>query len=346
MQRNPRSRTAHRFAPSWSIGLWAWLVLMACAANAQTVVLELRNGDRISGVILTESTNRLVVSNAWSREIVLSPDQILRRSPVAPASVAAGPAPVGPGTNSSPAAPSSGSAKGVVSVVATNAAKAAVQAKAPPHWTGEAAVGLDVMQNTKNRQIYYGRAKIAYANGRVHNLVDVSGSYGETEGLVDANRVDGSNKTDFELDPTWYVYNLASVGYDAVRKIDFRGEIGPGLGLHVSKAPNFILNTEVGFDYLAEDRSDNTYYDHFYMRLSENGAWKINKKFTLEHRLEYFPTFTSLDQFRLRGEATLRYWLWSNLSLNVGVIDAYDTSSASGVPPNDLQVRSSIAFKF
>jgi len=164
--------------------------------------------------------------------------------------------------------------------------------------------------------------------------------------VVDADRMDGSNKTDFEIGGRWYVYNLASVGYDTVRRIEFRGEIGPGLGFHVSKAPSFLLNTELGFNYLAEDRSDGTYYDHFYMRLSENGTWKINQKFTLDHRFEYFPSFTSLNEFRLRGEATLRYWLWSSLSLNIGVMEAYDTSPAEGVPPNDLQVRSSIAFKF
>jgi len=48
----------------------------------------------------------------------------------------------------------------------------------------------------------------------------------------------------------------------------------------------------------------------------------------------------------MRVEANLRYWLKANLSLNLTVINVFDTVTAKGVEQNDLQVRSSIGVKF
>jgi hypothetical protein len=48
----------------------------------------------------------------------------------------------------------------------------------------------------------------------------------------------------------------------------------------------------------------------------------------------------------LRGESTLRYPLLQNLSINLNVIDLYDTAAPPGVEPNDLQVRSALGIKF
>ena len=48
----------------------------------------------------------------------------------------------------------------------------------------------------------------------------------------------------------------------------------------------------------------------------------------------------------LRIETNLRYWLKTYLSLNLTVINLYDTRVAQGVEPNDLQIRSSIGVKF
>ena len=123
-------------------------------------------------------------------------------------------------------------------------------------------------------------------------------------------------------------------------------EDGPGVGYHLIKGSNFVLNTEVGFDYRAELRSEDADMSHFYGRLGENSTWKINTRFSLDHRFEYLPSVEDPTQFRLRGEANLRYWLLKNLSLNLTFQDSYDTAPAKDVTPNDMQVRSSVGVKF
>jgi hypothetical protein len=207
-------------------------------------------------------------------------------------------------------------------------------------------VGLSVVQNTTSRQVYYGNARITYASPRLRDTIDLNGSYGRTAGTVDANQANLGNKFDYDLDPRWYLYVLANVGYDKVRKIDLLYEAGPGVGWRAVTNQPFLLNLEAGLDYQAENRSDGTYVQRGYGRLSESGTWRIGPRFSLDHRLSFYPGLTDVDQYRFRGEVNFRYLLVANLSFNLAVVEAYDSAPAAGVPPNELQIRSFLGLKF
>ncbi len=318
------------------------------ALPAQQVLLYLNNGDRLTGVIVSETTNRLVLSNAWNREIILPLNQIVWRTlppalPPPPPEVATVPGAAPVPTNA------------VAPARATTPPPAPAVAQAPPQpppvpkpkrWSGEAQIGLSVIQNTASREVYYGNAKIAYAYHRLRDTTDLNGSYGRTDGTVDADQAALANKLDYDLTPRWYTYTLAGVGFDHSRKIDLHVEAGPGLGYRAFTTPPFILNLEAGVDYQAEDRSGDADFQRCYGRLSENGTWRLTSRLSMDHRFSFFPGLTELDQYRFRGEVNLRYLLAGNLSLNLAVAESYDTSPAAGVPQNELQFRSFVGIKF
>src|SRR5882672_4763378 len=47
--------------------------------HAETIVLHLKNGDRLAGTILIEDTNRVVISTSWIKELSVPLDQIVSR---------------------------------------------------------------------------------------------------------------------------------------------------------------------------------------------------------------------------------------------------------------------------
>ena len=49
------------------------------AWSAQPVTLHLRNGDRITGTISSEDTNRIVLSTPWLKELSVPTAQVLKR---------------------------------------------------------------------------------------------------------------------------------------------------------------------------------------------------------------------------------------------------------------------------
>src|SRR5258707_7970957 len=71
-------------------GLILAALLLGNSTRAQNVILHLRNGDRLAGTILSESTNEVRLSTVWSRELVVPVSQIERRE-ILPAEVTAAP---------------------------------------------------------------------------------------------------------------------------------------------------------------------------------------------------------------------------------------------------------------
>ena len=308
---------------------------------AQPVMLHLRGGDRLTGVIISENTNRVVLSTKWAKEVIVPAGEILKREPlpIAPESKtgeAKMPPPTATLTNS---APRPGTA-----VIAGPLAP--IKPKPPHHWSGEAQVGVDLVFSERQRQLYSGRLKVGYVYERFRNLFDYNFAYGKTDGLLSDDRMFGSAKTDFDLGRRFYVYNLGGAGFDKVRKIDLRYELGPGLGYHLVKRTNFVLNTEVGINYQAQYQSDNTKTELFYYRLAEYSTWTINGRFSVDEKFEMFPRVDNWEKYRFRFESNLRYTLLSNLAFLITIVDQYDTQPAAGVAKNDLQLRSSISVKF
>ncbi|MEO5803194.1 MAG: DUF481 domain-containing protein [Verrucomicrobiota bacterium] len=326
--------------------------LIFCSAaiqvDAQTVVVKLRSGDRISGNIVSETTNQIVISNAWAKSISIPLAEIQSREILPPPVAATNPIVVAK-TTPAPATP-----------VVVSPPKPAIKPKGPKDWHGDVQVGADVGISEKNRQLYYAKFKITYAPvrdagpmgtsrliDRFRNTFDYNAAYGTTDGILSANRMDGSSKTDFDLGTSRrvFVYNLFGAGYDEIRKIERRYEIGPGVGYHLFTRTNFILNAEIGLNYQAQYLQNREKTERVYYRLAEDLTWKISKSLTFDEKFEFFPQ-VNFDEYRMRFESNLRYWLLENISFNLTVVDTYDTQVAPNVDRNDLQIRSSIGVKF
>jgi putative salt-induced outer membrane protein YdiY len=327
-------------------GLLALLTVMFFTTGApmhgaqedQRFIFLMRNGDRLTGVIVAETEEQVTVRTVWDQHLEVPKGEIQGREPApkTPAEIRAeaeeSPDPTPPpGTEAldPPITP-------------------AVAPKPAQRWHGDLQFGMDVGFSERNRQLYHGRAKITYMYDRLKNVFEYNAAYGKTDRVLSANRMDGSAKTDVDLgeDRRVFVYNLAGVGYDEIRRIDFRYEIGPGIGYHLITRTNFVLNVETGVNYQAEHRADDTTSERYFLRLAQDLTWKISSRLSLDEKLEFFPRLEDPSQFRIRFETNIRYWLRQNLSLNLSVLDVYDTDPARGVNKNDLQIRSSVGLKF
>jgi hypothetical protein len=233
-----------------------------------------------------------------------------------------------------------------VSPKPTATASASTRPKTPKHWSGEILMGADLGFSEKDRELYTGRLRVNYLVAPLRNSFDYLFTYGRTDGELSANRMDGLVKTDYDLNQRLYVYNLLGAGYDQIRRIDWRYEFGPGVGEHLLKLTNFVLNAEVGLNYQVQNFRDNGQDDLLHYRIAEDLKWIMGSQFTFDEKAEYLPAWNNFEEYKMRLEANLRYWLRANLSLNLTVIDIFDTVTAKGVGQNDLQVRSSIGVKF
>ncbi|MHB8523042.1 MAG: DUF481 domain-containing protein [Limisphaerales bacterium] len=412
----------------WCLNGWGMVVVVGWlglgTGVAQTVVLHLRNGDRLTGTILSETANQVVVRTTWKEKIAVPLAQIERREKLPPPKAAsstektvaspaaaqtASTADIDPGKqarldvllelyqadkitplqyheqrarllseSAEPAAATAGATLAppvsTVKPAETASAKSAqpsssapapaslppsaakpapapaaqTAAKKPKNWNVNINIGANAVFNQTESQLYTVGADYTYVRGRVRESAGYQASYGKVNSVTSANRMYGSERLDADLgqNKKFFAYNLADAGYDQILKIDLQYGDGPGLGYHLIARPNYVLNLEAGGKYAQFKYSDGRRAGDVYLRLAENSTWQILPKATLKEEFAFLPRQGSFQDYQFRLESTLSYALSTYLSLNLHVLDFYDTFPGPNVSHNNLQIDSTIGIKF
>ena len=218
--------------------------------------------------------------------------------------------------------------------------------KEPKRWILDLQLGMNLHFNQQDNELYSGIFKANYGGKRFRQIFNYNINYGKTDGLISANNMNGLARTEFDVAKKVFVFNAAGAGYDDIRKIDFTYEESFGVGFTMVTLTNFVASIDAGVNYQEQWFSDGTSKEYFSPRLGEKAVWKISSKVELAEAFEFYPRSASLDNYRLRVETTLRYLLSHYLTLNLRVVDLYDTQPAPGVTPNDLQIISTLGVRF
>lgn len=337
-----------RFPKAVALALVAICFATAMAVAADDIILRLKNGDRIAGRLISQDANALVIATNATQSVTVPISAISgfetggseRKFYPEPQIVPVAKSAPEPKPKPAPPAP-------VVKV------KAAPAVKPPRRIHGNIQLGSNLQFGARDQRAIFARAGTTYARPYTSDpknffraTTSYSYDYGETENVKSANRMAASLKTDFDLNPSTYCYNLIGVGYDEIRKIDSHYEIGPGFGWHALKKPTFTLDMELGADYQAQKRSAGGDIDSLFLRLSESVTWAIAPRVSLSEKFSAFANGEKIGQIRSRFESTLIYKLLENLSLNITVTDIYDSNPAPNVDKNEFQIISSIGITF
>ena len=338
--------------------LFCLLLFLLPALQAQQVILRLKSGDRLTGRILSENTNHLVLTNPVYGQLTIPLSEIDGREPVPEPEPAPTPLEAPPITNEPPAKATAGGAelgppgpapKPKNPPIEPANPEATPIASTPNYWKHDLQFGLNLRYSTKDQQEYLFIAKSTYAKPPFRHIFDYNFTYGKTEGELSANKMTGSEKTEYELSKRTYLFNVVGGGYDEIRKIDLQYEISPGFGMELLRTTNYlnlVWKTETGFTFQQQFRADDTRKTTYSLRIAEIFAWRIWDKLTADAKIEYFGNLDEVGEYRLRLESNVRYPVTDRLSLNVVFVDLYDSDPPQGVQPNDFQIRSTLGVKF
>ena len=327
-----QSVLSHSCRARFPLGSVLCFYLIACllsvTARADNVTLLLKNGDRISGELMQEAAGTISIKHPTLGLLQVPAIEVTQRIGAIPTAPAA------------------------TLTTSTPAASAATKLAAPPpkpkpkEWSFDVQAGVDLGFGTTDRQLYNARGHSVYAHQKLRNTTDMMFAVGKTAGIKSSDRLDAAVKTDYDLKGRLFLYNLGGAGYDNIRHIDLRYEVGPGVGYRLIRQESLRVNTELGANYQVHDYSIGQSSESFFYRLAEDSVWKITPKLSIDQRFEFFPGISDLEKYRLRFEGNLRYSLRQNLYLNLSALDLFDNHPSPGVTKNDVQIRSSLGVTF
>jgi len=363
----------------WSALSWCVILIgqvFLPAGVAEQVTMHLRNGDRLTGELLSISSTEMVMTNRMLGRISVPVGYVERLEKLTTTNRVAGstntpavspaPAPAvaatvtstnqAAATNAPPAVTVAPPAVGTNAPVATTTNKpaatpvlaAAPKPPPPKRWNVDAQFGTDLEFNQTQRELFYGRFKWTYGLDRFRAIVDYLANYGINAGVVSANDMVGTGRVEFDLTPSKrvYLFDAVGLGYNQIRKITFGLNESLGVGYKFITRTNFTLSSDLGLNYQYQELSDGTTKNFEGIRIGEHAAWTITPRWSLDEKLDLLPQYSGTPDFQTRLEVNLRYLLLTHLTLNFTVIEFYDTQPAPGVSNNDLLLRGTLGVKF
>jgi putative salt-induced outer membrane protein len=176
----------------------------------------------------------------------------------------------------------------------------------------------------------------------------LNGAYGETNDVKNTEfiRAGVGYQKDFSKFAYWYA--AFGVDHDEVAGLDFRLNIGPGVGFHLVKTEAMELNVEAGLAYYHEKYSVATAAseDTLRARVGQSFTYKFAQGAKFYQTAEVAGDVSDTDNYIANFEAGIESTLTERLKLRLSFLDRYVALPPAGLDENDIQVTSSIVIGF
>lgn len=145
------------------------------------------------------------------------------------------------------------------------------------------------------------------------------------------------------LSPMTFAYLDGSLLNDDIAEIDYRGVVGPGLGMYLVKDDNRSFLIEGGVTYLWEEVQD-VEDDYAVLRLAEACEHKFANGSRIWQSVVYMPKAEDFDIYLLNAEIGVEAPLQGRFNLRLVLQDRYDSDPGEGIEYNDLTLIAGLSF--
>jgi len=333
------------------LGLTLW-----CQAEQVT----LKNGDRLTGAIVSMDGKKLVVNTSYAGDISIDWGEVAQFSSDKPLVITRTDKQVLSGTVSTEGqnvviATTQGSqtlALADVGAMRSPADQAAYEKSLHPGmlegWAGGGSFGFALARGnseTTNLALAFDAKRKTAKDAWVIDAASVYSTDAKTS-TTTANSFQGLIRYDRNLTKRLFAYAAFAGSYDALQDLNYRLVPNGGLGFHAIARDRTTLDLLGGFGYTRESYTTGLVNNLFTATLGDEFAYKLFKSTTIIQNLYYLPALNDTSIYHVTanfGVATkLNGWLTSNLNFN----DRYNSAPVLGNKKNDVLFTAGLGFTF
>ena len=333
-------------------GLAVCLALSLFPSPARADEVVFKNGDRLSGKIVSADGGKLVIDTAVAGKVTIDMANVKTFSTDAPVELR-----LKDGSTVKDALTSGDegqvATRGSGNVAAqplpiANIAKINPQEK----WTGSLVAGALITRgnsDTDNINVGFDASR-----RREDDRITAAASYlygkqkdpgtGDHTTTVDNWTLLG--KYDYFLSEKMYLYALGKLEHDRIADLNLRVSPSAGVGYQWVETPQFNFSTEAGLGWVYEDFENDGSDDHFAGRLAYHVDKKLNDKVSLFHDLEYLPSVEDISDFNMSADVGIKASLTEKMFTQFKVEWKYDATPAPGAEKNDLRYILGVGWQF
>jgi putative salt-induced outer membrane protein len=325
--------------------------------------IDLKNGDRISGIIVKSDGKLLTLKSEYAGTLNIPMDAIVRISSDQQLHVVTREGQTIVGSLSADAdkleirSPEKGTvslAKESVVAVRSNDEQAAWERMQHPGigrlWAGAVDTGLSFTRGNAETSSFSLALNAARATRRDKISLYATALYARNsttgESLLTANAKRGGGRYDFNFSSRSFAFGFGDLESDDFQKLDLRINAGGGLGWHAVKAERLTL------DFFGGGSLNKEYFATGLRRSSgdlvagNELTFKLTSRTLVKEKTVYFPNMSEGGEYRLAFDTSLATAISRWLSWQLSVSDRYISNPVLGTKSNDVIVSTGLRVTF
>lgn len=212
-------------------------------------------------------------------------------------------------------------------------------------WESSLTAGLTVTRGNSHTLLYTGGFQTAKKTPDNEYKLGGTGAYGSQNSKENVNNYGGFAQWNHLFTDRFYGYLRADALRDVIADLDYRVNVGPGIGYYLIKGTNTTLSAEAGGGMQYEHLGDN-YSSYGTARFAENFEHKFNDRARVWQKAEILPQVDKFQNYVVNFEIGIEASISASVSLKTYLDDTYVSEPAAGRYRNDMKIVSGLSYKF
>jgi putative salt-induced outer membrane protein YdiY len=352
---------------------YALLAVLLFGATAQADVVTLKNGDRLTGTLVTvkggnlELKSEVLGSPTTPLALTIPLAQVASFSAEKPAVVVQGQKTVEGQLVLQPSGDWQVTEKGqsqtvpaanVDLILPADAYHALVEHKAKlwQDWHGTSSLGYAIQRGDQQTSNF--SATVAAIRERPatpifqrhwrtnYNLTTLLSHATENGTEISSNTFSTGFRQDYLFTPRSFLFGFAQIDHVGPQGLYLRQTYGGGYGYDLISTSRTVFSLLGGLDYVHEKFVTGDSNSAAEALAGEKLGIQFTKRVRLDHNLNFYPNLSDTGRYRFDTATTLSAQLVNKFSVNVGVIDLYLSNPAAGSKKNNVAFTTGLGYTF
>lgn len=334
--------------------------LLAAMAASMAEQVTLKNGDRLTGAIVSMDGKKLVVKTTYAGEVSIDWAEVTQFTSDQPLVVTRTDKQVLSGTVATEGTDATITttqgpqkvALADVSAMRSPADQALYEKSLHPGmlqgWTGGGSLGFALARgNSETTNLALGFNALRKTTTDAWT-VDAASIYSSDNnlGATTANSFQGMIRYDRNITKKLFWYGDFAGGYDALQNLNYRIMPGAGLGFHAIASDRTTLDLLGGLGYTRESYSTGLTNNLLTATLGDEFAYKVTKNTSIVQNLYYLPSLNDTSIYRVNFNFGIATKIIGFLTANVNFNDRYNSAPVLGNKKNDVLFTTGLGFTF
>ncbi len=212
-------------------------------------------------------------------------------------------------------------------------------------WVSSVSAGLTLTRGNSHTLLYSGSIATDKKTPDNEFSLGASCAYGSQNSVDTVNNYGGFAQWSHLFTERFYAYARADTLRDVIADLDYRFNLGPGIGYYLLKQTNTTLAVETGMGYQNEHLGDQ-YNSFATARLAERFEHKFSDRARFWQTAEFLPQVDKLQNYAINFEIGVEASITKTFSLKTFLDDNYQSEPAANHYRNDIKLISGVSYKF